>query len=58
MNNKEKTIYGIVILIIGLMIKVNVSAVFGSMLAIVGAVLLGFAAGSALSDWYQTLKRW
>lgn len=58
MGYKEQAIYGIVILIIGLMIKVNVSAVFGSMLAIVGAVLLGFAAGSALSDWYQTLKRW
>lgn len=57
MGFKEKAIYGILIFIIGLMIKVHVSDVFGHMLATVGAFLIGYGVVGAIMETYQSFKR-
>nr|DAN13420.1 MAG TPA: hypothetical protein [Caudoviricetes sp.] len=51
MGFKEKAIYGILIFIIGLMIKVHVSDVFGHMFATVGAFLAGYGAVAMAQSW-------
>lgn len=57
MGYKEKAIYGILIFIIGLMIKVHVSDVFGHMFATVGAFLIGYGVVGAIMEMSQKLKR-
>lgn len=57
MGDKEKAIYGILIFIIGLMIKVHVSDVFGHMFATVGAFLAGYGAVGAIMEMTQKFKR-
>ena len=57
MGYKEKAIYGILIFIIGLMVKVHVSDIFGHMFATVGAFLAGYGAVGAIMEMSQKLKR-
>lgn len=57
MGYKEKAIYGILIFIIGLMIKVHVSDVFGHMFATVGAALAGYGVVGAIMETFQSFKR-
>lgn len=57
MGYKEQAIYGIMIFIVGLMIKVHASDVFGSMFATVGAFLAGYGAVCAIMEMSQKFKR-
>jgi hypothetical protein len=57
MGYKEKAVYGILIFIIGLMIKVHVSDVFGHMFAMVGAFLTGYGVVGAIMETLQSFKR-
>lgn len=57
MGFEEKAIYGILIFIIGLMIKVHVSDVFGHMFAMVGAALAGYGVVGAIMETFRSFKR-
>nr|DAG84852.1 MAG TPA: hypothetical protein [Caudoviricetes sp.] len=57
MSFKEKAIYGILIFIIGLMIKVHASDILGHILATVGAFSIGYGVVGAIVEMFQKFKR-